>query len=323
MISHSLILINIKKLINKDEWYIRMNIKELYKISLDKIREVGDFQRKNQGMVINIGKDKYSSEGTPIHNALTLIDIYSQDAITSQIIKYFPDVRIIGEENTLIKNPDIKKESRYTIAEDPLDGTEIYINGEKDYSIMLGVLDKGKLVMGIGYYPARNETFASIKGEGAWKIDSYGNKSYLKQLKDVHFDEKNLAVHYRFLNPPYDVLANNLLSKGYVFATNKRDFGTNLTGILRIAEGKSVAFIGPHISLHDFSAAAAMIKELGGVIRRFDYNGKDDYKSWEKKPDYFQKISQEGSPPRYRVIIARDEETIEKIIREMLSGLKT
>jgi hypothetical protein len=95
--------------------------------------------------------------------------------------------------------------------------------------------------------------------------------------------------------------------------TNDDGFGTKATGILGIARGESCAFIGPHISLHDFAIPAFIIEELGGAVRLYDYDGLNDVSSWSKTLKNYGSPDPKGSNPRFRVIIADSEKIIDKI----------
>lgn len=300
---------------------MKVNLERVYEIAHNRMLELAPYMRVMCGKVWDVTKSTQSNvRSTPIHEALTYMDMHVQDTISAPILREFPHLFPIFEEITGLEHIYTGNTSDETIALDPIDGTEGYCNGQGDYSIMLSILCNGEIVLGIGFYPKTETTFAAIKGEGAWKADNQGNREPLKKLEEVSFDPMQIAAHYRFFVPPYNILTDRLLEKGYatIPTLGKRDidFGTNLTGILRIAKGKSCAYIGPHIALHDFSAPTIIIQQLGGVIQRFDYNGEEDICNWKKLEPIFTDLGT-NKHKRFRIIIANSSKTIDRIICDM------
>jgi fructose-1,6-bisphosphatase/inositol monophosphatase family enzyme len=298
---------------------MEMDIHKFYEITTKRLQEVAKYQREMCGKAKNLGKEVKGIENTNLTSALTYMDMFTQDYLMIPLYKAFPDMVPAVEESTGMKVKYQDNKSDYSLIIDPIDGTDAYCSGNKDYSSLVGLLHKNKMVVGVCSYPERGEIYAAIKGEGAWKIDNLGLLRTLPKLKDVSFNDKNVAVHYRLLREPLNSLGDNLHNKGYVTPSNKDDFKTNLTGILRIAEGLSCGFIGPHITLHDIGAPALIIEELGGVIRRFGYDGKDDAKNWIKMDNSFPGLDPKEENPRFRVIIAKDEMTIDKLVDDMIN----
>jgi fructose-1,6-bisphosphatase/inositol monophosphatase family enzyme len=295
-----------------------INIDKFYEVTLDRVLEVADYQKAMCGKVENLGKKAQTNvDATSVHTALTYMDMFTQDFLMIPLFREFPDLVPCVEEKTGMKLKYQDNKSDDTLIIDPIDGTEPYCKGEKDYSILVGLLNKGKMVAAITCYPETKEVYAAIKGKGAWKIDSNGKKTDLPKLETITFDDKNVAAHYRFVKEPYNALSDRMKEKGYVFPINMVDFGTNLSGILRVADGRSCAFIGPHITLHDMGAPSLIIQELGGVVRVFDYDGKDDTKNWKRTDDRFRGLDPKGSNPRFRVIIANNDATADRILRDM------
>lgn len=50
---------------------------------------------------------------------------------------------------------------------DPIDGTRAFLKGEPDWSISLAVADRGRIVTGLVYLPARDQTYSAAAGQGA------------------------------------------------------------------------------------------------------------------------------------------------------------
>lgn len=294
--------------------------KEFYNLVVPRLFEVSSYQTMMCGKVENVGKNAQKNvTQTKIHGALTYLDHFTQDYLLIPIYERWPDLIPLVEEDTGLKRNKLNKESEYALVMDPLDGTAFYLRGERDYSIMLGLMHKGNIELGVICYPEKQLIFAAIKGQGAWMHTKDGTLSALPEIGTIDQNFASISCHYRFTRAPYDALSSKLQRAGYTLSTNDDGFGTNATGILRIAKGASSAFIGPHMSLHDFSIPAFIIQELGGVVKLYDYNGLNDLRSWSKLLSNYGRPDPHGPNPRYRVIVADSEETISHIVAKMTS----
>lgn len=296
----------------------KKNYQEFYDLVIPRLFEVSVYQKMMCGKVENLGKNAQKDvTQTAIHGALTYLDQFTQDYILLPIYQRWPNLIPLVEEDTGLKRNNLNNVSDYSLIMDPIDGTAFYLRGERDYSIMLGLMNKGSVKLALICYPEEGLIVAAIKGQGAWIHKSDGSINKLPKINTVDSDYTNVSCHYRFKKDPYEALSSKLLKAGYTLASNDDGFGTNATGILRIARGESCAFIGPHISLHDFSVPAFVIQELGGVVRLYDYKGLADSESWSTiLPDYGSPDPR-GSNPRYRVVVGDSEKTIDKVITEI------
>ena len=286
-----------------------------YDLVVPRLFEVSTYQKMMCGKVDNIGKKSQADvTETNIHNALTYLDQFTQDYLLIPIYQAWPDLVPLVEEDTGLKRNHINNNGDYSLIMDPIDGTAFYLRGDSDYSIMLGLMKKGKMVLSIICYPEKELIIATIKDQGAWTHKKDGNIQKLEHINTVEFENNKLSCHYRFSKEPYNRIYSRLIEANYKIATNDDGFGTNATGILRITNGESSAFIGPHISLHDFAVPAFIIEELGGVTKLFDYQGLEDVDSWDKCLNNYGSPDPKGANPRYRVIIGNSEKTIDQLI---------
>ncbi|MBI2129234.1 3'(2'),5'-bisphosphate nucleotidase CysQ [Candidatus Woesearchaeota archaeon] len=115
---------------------------------------------------------------------MTSADIKSEEYILKRLSKDFPNYSILSEEKGRIEN----NTSRIWMV-DPLDGTKDFKNGGTGFSIMIGLCQDGKPVLGVVYAPAKNLLYFSEKGHGSYvRIDGKDhrlNVSSKKYLKDA------------------------------------------------------------------------------------------------------------------------------------------
>ena len=292
--------------------------KAFYDLVVPRLFEVSEYQKLMCGKIENLGKAAQSDvTQNDIHGSLTYLDQFTQDYLLIPIYQRWPDLVPLVEEDTGLKRANINNISDYSLIMDPIDGTAFYIRGDSDYSILLGLMHRGEMVVALICYPEDDLIIASIKDQGAWVEKKDGSIEKLAKINSVKMDDKRIACHYRFVKEPYATLASKLEKVGYQLTSNDNGFGTNATGILRIARGEKCAFIAPHISLHDFAVPALVIQALGGVFRLFEYDGLNDLTSWSKPLKDYGSPSPKGANPRYRVIIADSEKTIDTIITRL------
>lgn len=293
----------------------KIDYKEFYDLVVARLFEVSSYQKLMCGNIENLGKNAQSDvTQNDIHGALTYIDQFTQDYILVPIYQRWPDLVPLVEEDTGLKRANLDNVNDHSLIMDPIDGTAFYIRGDSDYSIMLGLMNKGEMVLSLICYPENDLIICAIKGQGAWTLSKDGTKTVLPQINTIKPNHDTISCHYRFVKEPYSELSSNLLGVGFTLPSNDNGFGTNATGILRIANGKSCAFIGPHISLHDFAVPAFVIEELGGVTRLFEYDGLDDLKNWSEVLGDYGSPDPRGANPRYRVIIADNDKTIDSVV---------
>ena len=298
------------------------DLKRFIKLVSERMLEVASYLRIMRGKVENLGKAAASSvSATEMTTAFTEMDRFVQDYLLVPIFAAFPEVGFVpmAEESTGMKRHHCGNCSDWTLVLDPIDGTAVYCNAGTDYSIMLGLLYRGTMVVAIACHP-ESQTVWVAHHRG--KIRKFQRKEEMILRMTPLRATKNVAVHYRFLRDALVPVAARLEARGYTFATNgpDKEFGTVITGAMRILTGHSCAFIGPHMALHDVAVPAYFIQRAGGVFHLFEYGGKDDADSWNfsgKLNTNFGQFDPTKEPPRYRVIMADGIETLCQLVRDM------
>ena len=113
--------------------------------------------------VIKIYKTDFNTQKKDDDSPITNADIKSNMIIKDILSK--TGICILSEEEK-----DNKKrihQDRIWII-DPLDGTTDFIKKTGEFTIMIGLVEKKKSVMGIIYWPANDTLFAAQKGMGSW-----------------------------------------------------------------------------------------------------------------------------------------------------------
>jgi len=95
---------------------------------------------------------------------VTRADREAQEAILARLSGAFPGYGVLAEEQA---DTTSWSAARRAWVVDPLDGTKDFIAGRDGFSVMIGLLEAGRPVLGVVHQPAGGRTFAAIQGRGA------------------------------------------------------------------------------------------------------------------------------------------------------------
>lgn len=114
---------------------------------------------------------------TPIPNApaniTTEADRASQELILTGLLAAFPNDALCAEEQTPTLAKSNRAAARVWIV-DPIDGTRGFAVKNGEFSVMIGLVDNGEVVVGVVSEPAKSRiTFAS-RGGGCWVRNEAG-----------------------------------------------------------------------------------------------------------------------------------------------------
>ncbi|MBQ7821189.1 MAG: inositol monophosphatase [Clostridia bacterium] len=209
-------------------------------------------------------------------NFVTEYDKRVQEHIISELKKLLPDAHFIGEEADYLPE---KIESGYTFVIDPIDGTTNFIRGSAFYSICIGLVNANKPVCGVVYIPALDVLYHAEYGKGAYVTRN-------KTTKEIHVSGNTLDGSVIAMGTsPYEeklvyksfVLGEKLMSR----AADIRRSGSAAIDICAVAEGVYDIMFEYMLSVWDYTAAAIILSEAGGVFT--DLEG-DQIKNQIKTP---------------------------------------
>ncbi|WP_439576235.1 3'(2'),5'-bisphosphate nucleotidase CysQ [Elioraea sp.] len=85
-----------------------------------------------------------------------------------------PAIPVIAEEEVAAGRIERPGERFWLV--DPLDGTREFAAGRDEFAVCIGLIERGRPVLGGVALPATGELFLGIPGQGAWKQDSAGRR---------------------------------------------------------------------------------------------------------------------------------------------------
>lgn len=156
-------------------------------------------------------KVNYKPDGSPVTQCDILLEKRIKDLLSSRL----PNLNFIGEESFRGANADLS--SGYVAIVDPIDGTENFCSGLKEWGVSLGIWKDGRHLGSLLYMPELDETL--MTGNKAKKVSSritgfsssYAEEIALGISSAMEYRVTGCAVYnlmnvirgsfYRFVNP--------------------------------------------------------------------------------------------------------------------------
>jgi myo-inositol-1(or 4)-monophosphatase len=195
----------------------------------------------------------FSVTAKGFRDLVTDADTAAESAIYELIQARFPDHEILSEE----AGGDVICRG-FTWVVDPLDGTTNYTHRHPTFAVSIGVLEKGRPLIGVIYDPLRDHTFAAHRGGGARLNNVPIHVSGVKELKNalvgLDWGHENEARE-RML----DYLHRILPRCGTVRAS-----GSAALALAYVAAGWADAYFQPGLKPWDVAAGILLVKEAEG-----------------------------------------------------------
>lgn len=191
--------------------------------------------------------------------ALSDADLSVQCAVEVAMLARFPQLPFFGEEWKASRNTKYFPGTGfidgvpYLVTLDPIDGTRLYLDGGKNYQIILNVISRDAFEATLIVYPAYGDYVYAIRGQGAF----YG--SFDTPMGSATSWKKKDSLPSRvYVQPPFREFLPELrrrfdeVSSSAEYQAKKRDFYYNavrcdLRGALlaeaQVIDGAALAFV--------------------------------------------------------------------------------
>lgn len=181
---------------------------------------------------------------------VTSADFASNEIIVGKLRELFPEDGILSEE--IPPTPELEQAERLWII-DPLDGTQSFSDGNSDFSILVGLSVKSKVIFGLMYFPAMG-ILASSELDGDALID--GAAIRVSEYSEIRPE----SVYIRKFTP----------EKSSLIYPERMDSGMALLGLAR-GDFDGLIIKLNHHKQWDLAAPSVLIENAGGKIT--DQNG--------------------------------------------------
>jgi len=197
---------------------------------------------------------------------VTQADRESEAALVAELLRRFPDHRILAEEGTVHDSAT----AAYEWVIDPLDGTTNFLHGLPVWAVSVACRRGGELLAGVVLDPCGENLFAGARGRGAtW------NGRPMRVASRAGLAGAFLATGYPFrAHGALDVYLD-LFREIFRHARAIRRCGAAALDLAYTAAGVYEGFFEFRLSPWDIAAGALLIEEAGGVLS--DLDGGDLY----------------------------------------------
>ncbi len=184
-------------------------------------------------------------DGTPV----TIADTEANEILLGHLAK--TEYPILSEESGVIDLP--YPEHIWII--DPLDGTQEFIKKTKDYSVMIGLLQNGRPILGVIYAPAYDTLYYAQKGCGAF---------VMRNEQTSRLSVTNHTSALRAINRPSAVVENVIQKLSATLTTPCGSIGIK-SGLLGEQIG-DFFFSWGTLGEWDICASEIITEEAGGRV---------------------------------------------------------
>ncbi|WP_150539248.1 3'(2'),5'-bisphosphate nucleotidase CysQ [Actinobacillus vicugnae] len=101
------------------------------------------------------------------HTPVTEADLFISQFVSEKLRQLTPNVPILSEENCNIPFAERQKWQEYWII-DPLDGTQQFIDHTDQFSIVIGLVQQNRPVLGVIHAPILAKTYFAMQASGAF-----------------------------------------------------------------------------------------------------------------------------------------------------------
>lgn len=196
---------------------------------------------------------------------VTVVDIEMERRLNRILPDLLPGSVVVGEE-AVSDNPSLLKAAYnedYVWLVDPLDGTNNFANGKREFCVMVALHYKGETVMSAIYDPLGKKVVTAEKGQGA-----YANATRLECRDGVDFEFMHGQINYNIL--PNDAARSQLKDKAAnAFAGVKR-LGCAGHDFIMHTEGSRHFSLYSRLAPWDFAPGGLILREAGGKLERVD-----------------------------------------------------
>jgi 3'(2'), 5'-bisphosphate nucleotidase len=220
------------------------------------IDELAVAAREAGEAILQIVRRGFEVESKQDTSPVTAADRAAELVILAALARAAPGVPVIAEEQVAAGHIPAHDDIYFLV--DPLDGTKEFIRGGDDYTVNIGLIERGVPRLGVVYAPATGRLHGGCVGEGAWLDEGEGRVPIATRARS---EEVTAVASKSHLNQAtIDYLEAAVGTCGYV------SIGSSLKFCI-VAEGQ--ADIYPRAaptSEWDTAAGHAVLLAAGGLV---------------------------------------------------------
>jgi fructose-1,6-bisphosphatase/inositol monophosphatase family enzyme len=105
-----------------------------------------------------------------VNDPVTIADKNTEQQLTLQLCSYLPNSVVVGEESFAADKSVMKRlDSDHLVwVIDPIDGTRNFVDGKPEFAVMVGLVDRRKIIASWIHDPNSGDTIMAEQGGGVW-----------------------------------------------------------------------------------------------------------------------------------------------------------
>jgi len=199
----------------------------------------------------------YKADGSIVTEA----DLAMQQALTVALAERYPDVAMLGEELREETQLEVIQGEQDYWCLDPVDGTTNFHATMPLFSVSLGLVRHGEIVLGIVYDPNRREFFGAVKGQGFW----INGETLTRPDQPQTLGNCIAFIDFKRLS---DEMGTSLVQQTPY--KSQRNIGTCALEWAWLAAGRANLLLHGREKIWDYTAGVLLLQEAGGKSKTFD-----------------------------------------------------
>ncbi|HEY8435254.1 MAG TPA: 3'(2'),5'-bisphosphate nucleotidase CysQ [Sphingomicrobium sp.] len=122
--------------------------------------------------ILQVVRRGFEVESKEDSSPVTEADRAAELIILAALARAAPGVPVIAEEEVAAGRIPAHEDTYFLV--DPLDGTKEFIRGGDDYTVNIGLIERGTPKLGVVFAPATSRLHGGCVGEGAWLDEGRG-----------------------------------------------------------------------------------------------------------------------------------------------------
>lgn len=218
--------------------------------------------REAGGLALAHLKRGVSADAKSDDSPVTVADRECEALYSSGLAAAFPGDGQMGEEGA--SRP---AGSGRTWIIDPIDGTRDYVRGNRLWSMLLALEEEGEVKLGVAHFPALDETYYAVRGQGAWRRGPGPETTRLRVSSKTDASEGVICVN------SLQNITRWSFAPGLIEWLDRfwavRSLGGAMDSMF-VAAGHADAWIEQSAKPWDLAAVQVITEEAGGVFFNFD-----------------------------------------------------
>jgi len=150
-----------------------LNIENFEHIRL--IDDLAEAAREAGEAILEVVRRGFDVEAKQDSSPVTEADRAAELIILAALARAAPGVPVIAEEEVAAGRIPAHDDTYFLV--DPLDGTKEFVRGGHDYTVNIGLIERGTPKLGVVFAPATGRLHGGCVGAGAWLDEGQGRRS--------------------------------------------------------------------------------------------------------------------------------------------------